>query len=201
MRSQSPNERRRSGRASKASAASIRAEASGRAAPRALAHGEILRRDLVLAGLDHGAQQRQRVGERAQFGKADAAFGARDVIEVRAERIVELPALHVRRRLRRKRLLRAEPGVRRHAGDGVARRLGKAREHARGQRAFDGVRGHAGFLAAPLARFAGEGLGLRGAALAPALAIGLRKSARGHAGAGMLRLPLGIGVLGLGSKS
>ena len=46
---------------------------------------------------------------------------ARDVIEVGAERIVELPALHLRRRLRRERLLRPEPRVGRDAGDGVAR--------------------------------------------------------------------------------
>ena len=104
---------------------------------RALAHGEVLRRDLVLARLDDGAQQRQRVGERAQFGEGDAALGARDIVEVGAERIVELPPLHLRRGLRRERLLRPEPGVRRDAGDGVARGLGEAGEDVRGQRAFE----------------------------------------------------------------
>ncbi len=68
--SQSPNERRRSGRARNASVLSIRAEGVRQVGPRARTHGEILRRDLVLAGLDDGAQQRQRVGERAQFGEA-----------------------------------------------------------------------------------------------------------------------------------
>ena len=89
-----------------------------RARPRA--HGEILRRDLVLAGLDHGAQERKRIGERAQLRERNPGLRARDIIEVRAERIVELPPLHVRRRLRLQRLLWPEPRLRRHAGDGVA---------------------------------------------------------------------------------
>ncbi len=112
----------------------------------ALADGEVLRRELVLARLDDGAQERQRIGERAQFSEADAAFRAGNIIEVRAERIVEPSPLHLGRRLGFQRLLRAEPGIGFHAGDGIARRLGQAGEDARGQRAFDGVRGHAGFL-------------------------------------------------------
>ena len=104
------------------------------------AHGEGLRRDLVLARLDDGAQERQRIGERAQFGKGNAAFGARDIVEVGAERIVELPPLDLRRRLRRERLLRPEPGRGRNAADGVARRDRQPREDIRRQRPFEGVR-------------------------------------------------------------
>ncbi len=84
-------------------------------------HGKVPRRDLVLARLDDGAQKRQRVGEGTEFGKGNAAFGARDIVEVQAERIVELPPLDLGGRLRRQRLLRPEPGRRRNAADGVAR--------------------------------------------------------------------------------
>jgi hypothetical protein len=60
-------------------------------------HRIVLAGDLVLAGLDHRPQQRQRVGERAQFRKRDADVGARDIVEVGAEGIVELPPLDLRR--------------------------------------------------------------------------------------------------------
>jgi hypothetical protein len=101
--------------------------------------------DLVLAGFDHRAQQRRRVGERAQFGEGDAACRARHVGEVDAEGIVELPALDLGRRLRRQRLLRPETSVGRNARDGVARGQREAREQARGQRRFQSSRRHAVF--------------------------------------------------------
>ena len=63
-----------------------------------------LRRDLVLAGLDHRAQERQRVREPSQFEERNAVFGARDVVEVGAERIVPLAPLDLGRRHGRQRL-------------------------------------------------------------------------------------------------
>ena len=60
-------------------------------------HRIALRGDLVLAGLDHRAQERQGVREAAQFRERDAVLGARDIVEVGAERIVELPPLDLRR--------------------------------------------------------------------------------------------------------
>ena len=56
-------------------------------------HRIVLAGDLVLAGFDHRAQERQRVGEAAQLRERDADVGARDIVEVGAERIVELPPL------------------------------------------------------------------------------------------------------------
>ena len=105
-------------------------------------HRIALRGDLVLAGLDHRAQERQGVREAAQFRERDAVLGARDIVEVGAERIVELPALDLRRRHRRERLQRPEPGVRRHAGDHVARRVGEAGEYAWGQGPSESVVRH-----------------------------------------------------------
>ena len=111
----------------------------------ARAHGVTEAGDLVLAGFDHRAQQRQRVGERAQFGEGNAAGGARHIGKVDAEGIIELPAFHLRRRLRRQRLLRPEPRVGGDARDGVARRRGQTCEQARGQRRLDRFGRHAVF--------------------------------------------------------
>ena len=57
--------------------------------------------DLIFAGLDDEPQQRQRFGERAQLVKRHRRFAARRVGEIGAERIIPLPALDVRRGLRR----------------------------------------------------------------------------------------------------
>jgi hypothetical protein len=113
-----------------------------RVGARPRAHRIVLAGDLVLAGLDHRPQQRQRVGEAAQFGERDAVLGARDIVEVGAERIVELAPLDLRRGHRRERLQRPEPGVRRYAGDGVTRRLGEAGEYAWGQGPSESVVRH-----------------------------------------------------------
>ena len=75
----------------------------GRAGRIARANGVVEPGDLILVGFDHRAQQRQRIGERAQLEEGDAALGARDIGEIDAERIIPLPALDVRRRLRRER--------------------------------------------------------------------------------------------------
>ncbi len=99
-----------------------------------------LRRDLVLAGFNHRAQEGQRVREPPQFGERNAVIGSRNVVEVGAERIVPLASLDLGRRHRRKRLQRSEPGVRRYAGDEIARRVGKPGENAWGQGASDGFR-------------------------------------------------------------
>jgi len=113
-----------------------------RVGARARAHRIALRGDLVLAGLNHRPQQRQRVGEAAQLRERDAVLGARDIVEVGAERIVELAPLDLRRGHWSQRLQRPEPGVRRDAGDGVAGRLGKAGENAWGQGPSESVVRH-----------------------------------------------------------
>ena len=102
--------------------------------------------DLVLAGFDDRAQKRQRIGKVAQLVERNADVGARHVVEVGAERIVELPPLDFRRGHRRERLLRPEPRIRRNAGDHIARRLGEARENAWGQGPFEGFRHEIGSL-------------------------------------------------------
>ena len=155
--SQSPNERRRSGRARKASAASMRGEASGRLDR---ARWRTVNFCAAIWSLRVSMTARSSGSASAsalQFGEGNAALGARNIVEVGAERIVELPALHLGRRLGRERLLRAEPCIGRDAGDRVARRLRQAGENARGQRAFDGVR-HAGSLSSP-SPACGRGLG------------------------------------------
>ena len=97
------------------------------------ADGVIEAGNLILAGFDEQAQQGQGVGERAQFGEGNAGVGARGVVEVDAERIVPLPAFDLRRRLRLQWLLRAEPTLWSHSGDGVARRGGEASDKVRGK--------------------------------------------------------------------
>ena len=145
-----------------------------------------LRRDLVLAGFDHRAQERQRVGEPAQFAERNAVVRARDIVEVGAERIVPLPALDLGRGHRLKRLQRPEPGVGRNAGDHIAPSIGEAGENAWGQGASDGFRhgdcflGSRSHATSALSRAHGRksGVEMRGA---------------GKAGRERLRLPLGIG--------
>src|ERR1700722_4643332 len=99
-----------------------------------------LRRDLVLPGFNHRAQERQSVGERAQFAERNRVVGTGDIVEVGAERIIPLPSLDLRRGHRRERLQRPEPGVRRYAGDQITRRVGETGENAWGQGASDGFR-------------------------------------------------------------
>ena len=120
----------------------------GRAGGIARAHGIAEPGDLILAGFDDGAQQRQSVSERAQLEEGDAVVRTRDIGEIDAERIVPLPALHIRGR-RRERLLRPEPGVRPDARDRVARGGGEASEKVRRQGRFDFVGGHDNILCKP----------------------------------------------------
>jgi hypothetical protein len=114
----------------------------GRAGRIARTHGVVEPGDLILTGFDHGAQQRQRIGERAQLVERNAVFRARNVREIDAERIIPLPALDVGWRLRRQRLLRPKPTVRRYARDRVTRGGGEALEHARRQRCLDSILRH-----------------------------------------------------------
>ena len=129
-----------------------------RVGARSGAHRVVLAGDLVLAGLDHRAEKRQRVGEAAQFPKRDAVLGARDIVEVGAERIVELPPLDLWRGHGRERLQRPEPGVGRNAGDDIARRVGEAGEDAWGQGPSDGVVRHR-FCSLTFPLVQGEGQG------------------------------------------
>jgi hypothetical protein len=55
-------------------------------------------RDLILTRFNDRAEQRQSVGEGAQFGKADRGAGARRIGDIGAEWIVELAALDLGRR-------------------------------------------------------------------------------------------------------
>ena len=97
---------------------------------------------LVLAGFDDEAQQRQRIGERAQLGERDAGFGARHVGEVDAERVIPLAALDLGRRLGLQRLLRPEPALRPDAGDRVARRGDEPGENVGPEVSLDSVGRH-----------------------------------------------------------
>jgi hypothetical protein len=71
MRSQSAKERRRSGRTRKLVTASIAFRWIRRVGARPHPHRIVLAGDLVLAGFDHRAQKRQRVGEPVQLVERD----------------------------------------------------------------------------------------------------------------------------------
>src|SRR6185437_15141745 len=100
----------------------------------AAADGPAQALELILARLDHGAQQVKAVGERAQLREADRLVGARRDREVVAEGIIELSPADIGRCLRRQRLERPEPGLRRHAADDVAQALDRALHEMRRKR-------------------------------------------------------------------
>ena len=122
MRSHAAKEWRRSGRSRKAVIALMRLVAS--AARCAGSRGRTAKPEAAIWSLRVSMIVRSsgRASASARrFGKADRLVRARRVVDVDAEGIVELPALHLGRRHRRERLLRPEPGRGRDARYGVAR--------------------------------------------------------------------------------
>ena len=140
MRSQSANERRRSGRAKKRVTLIDRP----RACRRILAVRERMAKACAASWSLRVSITARRSGSASASPRSSAnetaVFGARDVIEVGPEWIVPLAPLDVGRRHRRERQQRAEPGVWRHAGDHISRRIGEPGENAWGQGASDGFR-------------------------------------------------------------